>query len=246
MSQISGTTQRFWDSFSNDYDAFQQGDAPERIVNHLVDGGILNPGSSVLEVGAGPGTYTHLLSPRVRHITATDVSKRMLDMNREKACMMHLNNITFVHDDWNNHVPIGGHDVCMMAFVPGSDSQESIMRMEEESDICIIISWNTNHGEEITQRIKRKLGIGWPHPSHDLSLELLKSEGRSAERTVFDVEMNGTLPYDYVFEKELSRFRSAGIDATEACREILSDMCQEGVFRYEFRNKINVTYWHAD
>ena len=246
MPRVSGTTQGFWDSFSSDYDAFQQGDAPERIVNHLMDVGILCPRSSVLEIGAGPGTYTHMLAPNVHHVTATDMSERMLDINMEGARVNHMDNITFVHDDWNHHVPIGGHDVCMMAFVPGSDSQESIVRMESESDTCIIVSWDTNHGEDVTQAISQRLGIGWPHPSHDLSLRWLESNGRSAERVRFDVEMVGTLPYEYMLEKELSRFGSAGIDAEEACREVISNMCQNGHFTYCFQNRINVTYWCAD
>jgi ubiquinone/menaquinone biosynthesis C-methylase UbiE len=99
MPGISGTTQRFWDRFSSEYDAFQQGDAPERIVNHLMDEGVLTPRSSVLEIGAGPGTYTHPLASRVHRVTATDISERMLDINREIACGMCLENITFVHDD---------------------------------------------------------------------------------------------------------------------------------------------------
>jgi SAM-dependent methyltransferase len=246
MPGISGTTQRFWDRFSSEYDAFQQGDAPERIVNHLMDEGVLTPRSSVLEIGAGPGTYTHPLASRVHRVTATDISERMLDINREIACGMCLENITFVHDDWNNHVRIGDHDACIMAFVPGSDSQESISRMEGESDTCVIVSWNTNHGENITQSIRQSLGIDWPHPSHDRSLKLLESNGRSAERMVFDVDLEGTLPYEYVYTKELSRFESAGIDASEACKEVISDMCQDGVFRYRLRNRVNVTYWRTD
>ena len=75
MPRNAGTSQAFWDSFSRHYDTFQQGDSPGRVVDLLLELGVLHPNYSVLDIGAGPGTYTRELARCVGHVTALDVSE---------------------------------------------------------------------------------------------------------------------------------------------------------------------------
>lgn len=62
--QRPGLAPEFWDSFSDAYSSHAQGDIPDRIVEHLMSEGILEPSYSVLEVGSGKGAYSLRLAPR--------------------------------------------------------------------------------------------------------------------------------------------------------------------------------------
>ena len=64
----------FWDGFSDTYNSDDQGDAPQRIVDSLMESGAVRPDDCVMEVGSGPGTYSLLLAPRVRILVCMDIS----------------------------------------------------------------------------------------------------------------------------------------------------------------------------
>ena len=69
----------FWEGMSDVYSADDQADAPQRIVDRLFDTGSITGSDCVLEVGAGPGTYSLLLAHRVRILVCMDSSETMLD-----------------------------------------------------------------------------------------------------------------------------------------------------------------------
>ena len=48
----------FWDGFSDTYNSDDQGDAPQRIVDSLMESGAVRPDDCVMEVGSGPGSFT--------------------------------------------------------------------------------------------------------------------------------------------------------------------------------------------
>lgn len=55
----------------------------------------LRPESEVLEFGCGTGSTAMIHAPNVKHILATDVSGKMLEIARSKADTLGLENITF-------------------------------------------------------------------------------------------------------------------------------------------------------
>jgi len=59
----------------------------------------LNKTDKVLELGCGTGSTALLLADHVAHITATDLSRNMLEIGREKAVMQEIANVEFVQMD---------------------------------------------------------------------------------------------------------------------------------------------------
>jgi 2-polyprenyl-3-methyl-5-hydroxy-6-metoxy-1,4-benzoquinol methylase len=57
----------------------------------------LSPSDEVLEVGCGTGTTALLLAPSVKHVTASDISSRMIRIAREKAVAQEVENVRFDH-----------------------------------------------------------------------------------------------------------------------------------------------------
>lgn len=55
----------------------------------------LSTDQEVLEVGCGTGSTALLLAPNVKHITATDISRRMIEIGEAKARDQQAANVTF-------------------------------------------------------------------------------------------------------------------------------------------------------
>ncbi|MDA7946138.1 MAG: class I SAM-dependent methyltransferase [Hyphomicrobiaceae bacterium] len=86
----------FWDRIAEKYSKSPIKDMPayeqtmERVRAHL------KPTDHVLEVGCGTASTALLLSPEVAHVTASDLSSKMIDIGREKARKSKTENIDFV------------------------------------------------------------------------------------------------------------------------------------------------------
>ena len=152
-------TLKFWDDYSDQYSGMQQGDIPVRIVDRLMELGMLEGGDDVLEIGSGPGTYSLVMSPHVRTLTCMDTSPRMLSRLSAEASVRGMDNITCVLNDWNSYVPDMGFDACIATLCPGSGSPESTLRMEASARrSCILVSWVVNHGDDLNSEIWKRLG----------------------------------------------------------------------------------------
>jgi ubiquinone/menaquinone biosynthesis C-methylase UbiE len=95
---------KFYDHHAGTFDAEQEKFAfirlPEKkIVLETLDA-ILEPGQTVLEIGAGTGRFTMLIAPRVRHVTAVDISGNMLRQLAAKIEKERLGNIRQIHGDF--------------------------------------------------------------------------------------------------------------------------------------------------
>ena len=120
----------FWDGFSDTYNSDDQGDAPQRIVDSLMESGAVRPDDCVMEVGSGPGTYSLLLAPRVRILVCMDSSAGMLDRLFASAGGMGITNMERFHKNWSDYTPRKGYDFCFASLLPGSSTDESMRRLE--------------------------------------------------------------------------------------------------------------------
>jgi ubiquinone/menaquinone biosynthesis C-methylase UbiE len=74
----------------------------------------LSAGDNVLEVGCGTGTTALLLAPSVKHIAATDISSRMIEIAREKAVTREVKNVRFARATlFDEDLEKGSFDVVM-------------------------------------------------------------------------------------------------------------------------------------
>lgn len=69
---------------------------------------------------------------------------------------------------------------------------------------------------------------------------------RCAYRIAFDTHISCNIPEEAVVAKEASRFASAGFDAMDAVRDIVSDIARDGLVHYDHTNRIGVTYWYPE
>lgn len=125
MSQAS----RFWDRMA---DGYAKKPVPDEAVYQkklAVTREALTPDMDVFEFGCGTGSTAIALAPNVKHIRATDISARMIEIARDKAEAAGVTNVTFEQagiDDLD--VPDGTYDAVLA---------HSILHLVEDRDAMI-------------------------------------------------------------------------------------------------------------
>lgn len=96
-SFLMATNASFWDKIADKYAAspIKNTVAYEETLSRTR--GYLSADQNALEVGCGTGSTALLLAPNVKHMTASDISKRMIEIGTEKAEAQGVKNITFRH-----------------------------------------------------------------------------------------------------------------------------------------------------
>lgn len=90
------------------------------------------PGSTLLDIGAGTGSWAVLLSPHARRITAVDASSTMIDAMRENLSTAGVTNVDVVQGSWPN-VQVAPHEytLCSHGMYGSPDLPAFIRRIEQ-------------------------------------------------------------------------------------------------------------------
>ncbi|MBR4201984.1 MAG: class I SAM-dependent methyltransferase [Candidatus Methanomethylophilaceae archaeon] len=240
----------FWDQYSECYSSMQQGDIPDRIVGRLFELGMLRKDDSVMELGSGPGTYSLRMAPRLRILTCMDSSERMLVRLSKGAESMGLHNIELFCKDWSKYVPRKGYDACIATLCPGTGSPESIERMEKTARrSCILVSWVTNHGDDLNARVWQALGKDYGYDFRDSTVvqDYLTGIGREPIVEFFRTGIEMDIPVEELVKKEESAFRPYGINEGigDIVRSILEPESDGGVVHYSAENEMKMICWNV-
>ena len=86
---------RFWDKIADRYSKKPVADEAAYQKKLQITREYFDPEMEVLEFGCGTGSTAIAHAPYVKHILATDISSRMIEIAREKAETQHVDNVTF-------------------------------------------------------------------------------------------------------------------------------------------------------
>ena len=86
---------KFWDKIADKYARQPVADEAAYQQKLTVTQQYLRPDMEVLEFGCGTGSTAIVQAPFVKHILATDISERMLEIARGKAEAAKIDNVTF-------------------------------------------------------------------------------------------------------------------------------------------------------
>lgn len=151
-----------WDVMAEDFERqFSRSDYRDKLMEKLEP----QLGSTVLDVGCGPGTLSLLLAARAQRVTALDISAGMLAVGERRAQENGVENIRFVRMDWNE-VVIGRdmppHDVvvCSRAFC-GRDPRRSLLKLHEAARRRVYLTLKTlgDGSQRFYEDIYRLLGM---------------------------------------------------------------------------------------
>ncbi len=92
---MTGPSSKFWDKIADKYSRQPVSDEAAYQKKLQVTQEYLRPDMEVLEFGCGTGSTAIVQAPFVKHILATDISGRMLEIARGKAEAAGVANVTF-------------------------------------------------------------------------------------------------------------------------------------------------------
>ncbi len=95
MNTTPGADAKFWDKVADKYAASPIKDMEAYKQTMARTRSYLSADQDVLEVGCGTGSTALLLAPNVKQMTASDISKRMIEIGEGKARTQNLENVTF-------------------------------------------------------------------------------------------------------------------------------------------------------
>jgi 2-polyprenyl-3-methyl-5-hydroxy-6-metoxy-1,4-benzoquinol methylase len=92
----------------------------------------MDPEATVLDIGAGTGSWSAFLSPRAKHVTAVEPSSSMIKVMKESLSADNITNVSILQGSWPN-VSVEPHDfsLCSHAMYAYPDLAAFVRKMAE-------------------------------------------------------------------------------------------------------------------
>lgn len=101
----------------------------------------IRPGSTVLDIGAGTGAWSILISPLAKRVTAVEPSASMIEVMRESLAGENISNVSIIQGEWPD-VSVEPHDfsLCSHAMYAAPDLKAFILKMTAcTTDTCFLL-----------------------------------------------------------------------------------------------------------
>lgn len=138
-------------------------------VSFLRGRGLLQPGSTVADIGCGPGHFAAAFAETAAHVAALDISGGMLEMAREYAAAQGVKNVSFVQADFSS-MDVGqagwerAFDLVFAALTPAVASVEDLEKLMGISRGFCFNSSFVRWEDGLERRIGRELYGREPRP----------------------------------------------------------------------------------
>lgn len=174
-NQTVETVEEKWDQMAEKFYYHQvngstyYSDAVPRLLEQK---GILDPSSSVLDIGAGSGRYAIPLANKGKSVHALDLSSEMLQFLQRETEKNNLDNIYTIKSAWPTTEKIGEFDVVFSAMCPATRSVEAIEAMSNVAKKHGVICQFTASTDNVVEALKKHRlidgNITDPHNERDI------------------------------------------------------------------------------
>lgn len=149
-NQKKEPTVEFWDFRAEEYNLSSSTENAQlnrkEKVQTLIDKGILNSESTVLDIGCGSGQFAVELAKKTRKVVGLDFSEKMLSYARANATAEGLKNTAFIHSDWNSFQCAEPFDLVIASMTPAIHGPDHLYKMMECSrGFCYVSSFVERH-----------------------------------------------------------------------------------------------------
>lgn len=141
--------------------------------------GRIEPGATVLDIGAGTGAWSILLAGKASLVTAVDASPAMVSVMRENIAAERVTNVEVVPGRWP-HVPVKPHDysLCSHAMYGSADLPGFVDRMMAVTRrTCFFILRAPSVGGVMAEAAEHLWGHPLDSPNFTVALNVLLQLG---------------------------------------------------------------------
>ncbi len=247
-----GDMTEFWNKRSRKYsESLKHNDRSIQMISKLD----IDPESTVLDIGAGPGTLTIPLARIVKHVTVVEPSSGMLACLKENAADEGLSNITCINKKWEDAIPgadLDEYDVAIASYslaMLDMKAALSKMNMVARRSVYLFTSaggraWDYNelwprlYGEKFRAR-----------PDYIYLYNILYGMGIHADVEITDTEYKERfLSMSEAVEQWMDNLGSTTPEAEEVIRSYLSEnlVQEDGAFWSKHEMKGAMIHWRTD
>lgn len=248
--------QKYWDSRAREFNSRlsenRDKKETELVLSYLGQKGALNKNGSVLDIGCGPGKYALAFAKKVKRVTGTDISPKMIAHAKENAKNSGFENIEFVEASWTEtDLSVLGwmknYDLVYAAFSPGIDGPDALRKMIEASRKHCFISGFVTREERILDGLKRHLGIKitpWGRKIY-YSFNLLWNWGYYPEITYHDRSWSSEYDIDRMADIFMTRLSEQASYNRQDVIECLKKLSVSGKVKEQTTSKVAWLYWQV-
>lgn len=153
----------------------------------------IRPGSTILDVGAGPGTLAIPLARMAKKVTAIEPSREMLKLLQEEVEKEGLKNLTWINKRWEDvgRGEVDHHDVVIASHSLGMlDIKDALLKMNDLSKEYVYLFVRAGTGMDLYRGLWSKLfGEEFiPGPDYIYLYNMLYEMGIYANVDIFEEE----------------------------------------------------------
>ena len=151
-----------WDRRVGEFNDDGPDERLDLITGLILDKRMLNPDSTVLDIGCGPGKFALEFARTARSVTGVDISPRMLQSAAANAAAKGADNIDLRELDWHN-VDLNAlgwrkkFSLVTAIMSPALDSKEGLDKILEASSECGLLCHFMKQTDSIIGVIKRDI-----------------------------------------------------------------------------------------
>ena len=231
---------------------FHLPDRDNDMVSALVQSGKLRSGDSLLDIGAGMGSYALELARHCKSVTALDVSEPCLGVLRERAEHCGLDNVSTACGAWEEYSSSEHYDLVFSAMCPAICNTEELRRMEAASGgRCCLITVMRGSIDKHRRAMMAELKV---RPSGGMVTEAihyynaLYLMGRRPDVICRTVERSHDITEETLLTQYPVYFKIFGIseqDSVEFLRKYLARHGDHGVLREESVLNLAMITWET-
>jgi hypothetical protein len=223
------------------------------LVTYMVKEGILTPDSTVLDIGAGMGSYALSFAKNCREVSALEPVGACLDVLQHKAAQHGLRNIHGIHDYWEHFSPTKVYDMTFSSMCPAICNTEELRRMESMTGkTCCLVAVQRGSYDKHRKTMMAGLQI---KPQGGMTTEAihyinaLYLMGRQPNVKFFEFRKTSRVSAETVLEQYPIYFEIFGIEKETSVpflQQYLTEHAVDGFLEDESYLRQALIYWHKE
>lgn len=223
---------------------------PNEFVTALFDSGAVKPGDTLLDIGAGMGSYALEFARQGCRVTAMDPSRECLEVLESRAARAGLE-IETICGTWEEFAPAGNYDVVFSSMCPAICNLEELERMEALANrTCVLITVTRGSYDKHRKAMMKALNI---RPHGGMTTEMLHYmnalylSGRQFRLHSLSTFSAHRVSAETVMEQYPIYFSIFGIPEEESLpflRKYLAENAADGFLEDENRMNLAMLWWN--
>ncbi|MEN6412741.1 MAG: class I SAM-dependent methyltransferase [Veillonellales bacterium] len=251
--------QKVWNLRADEFnDHFRHRESSRRqadVLAYLTEKGMLFKGSSILDIGCGPGRFTVEFAGQAKQAVGLDISPKMLEHARENARQANCDNVFFDMAAWESldlkeRGWVKKFDLVFASMCPGISSGNALLKMcQASSGACFMSSFAKREGavrDELQHILHNRGGEARWGRNIYYAINILFLSGYYPEITYQDTEWENTWPLEQAVENYTNQFQTDGSDEeaiNKKIRDYLAAIAADGKVSEKVSSKIAWICW---